>query len=157
MLFIIFALWIVLNGKITLETTLLGILISSLLFFFICRYMGYSPGTDIKIARRFFRGLCYAGVLIWETAKSNLYVSKIVFSRKIEIQPQMVFFRTKLKTTAARVMLANSITLTPGTLTVVLTDDLFCVHCLNKDLAADIDKNVFSRQLAKFESSGGKE
>ena len=152
MLLIIFALWIIFNGRITVETTLLGVFISAALFFFICRFMGYSPDTDKKIARHFLRGLCYAGVLIWETAVSNLYVSKIVYSKRVEIRPQMVFFRTKLKTTAARVMLANSITLTPGTLTVVLTDDLLCVHCLNSDLAKDVNDNVFARQLAKFES-----
>ena len=151
MLFIIFALWIIFNGRFTAETALSGVAISAILFLFARKYMGYSPDTDKKIARHFFRGLAYAALLIRETVKSNIYVSKIVFSRRIEIQPQMVFFRTKLKTAAARVMLANSITLTPGTLTVVLTDDLLCVHCLNRELAADIDKTVFVKHLEKFE------
>ena len=153
MLFIIFALWIVFNGGFTLETVLLGVAISVSLFLFICRFMGYSPDTDVKIARNFFRALRYAALIIWETVKANLYVSRIVYSRKIEIRPQMVFFKTRLKTTAARVMLANSITLTPGTLTIVLNEDLLCVHCLNHDLATDIDKSVFMRQLEKFEAS----
>ena len=152
MLFIIFALWVVFNGRFTVETALLGIVISAMLFLFICKYMGYSPDTDKKMARHFLRGLRYAAILIWETAVSNMYVSRIVFSKKIEVRPQMVFFRTHLKTTAARVMLANSITLTPGTLTLVLNDDLLCVHCLNSDLATDIDKSIFVRQLEKFES-----
>lgn len=151
MLFIVLALWIILNGRFTIETTLLGVLISAALFLFTCKYLGYSPSTEKKIARHILRGLCYAAVLVWETVKANVYVSKIVFSKKIQIRPQMVFFRIKLKTTAARVMLANSITLTPGTLTVVLTDDLYCVHCLNNDLAADINKSVFVRQLEGFE------
>ena len=150
--FILFALWIIFNGRLAMETTLLGIVISLMLFMFACRYMGYSPDTDKKMLRFLLRGLRYAAILVWETTKSNLYVSKIVYSRKISVQPQMVFFRTKLKTTAARVALANSITLTPGTLTVVLTDDLFCVHCLNSDFAVNIDKSVFVKQLEKFEN-----
>jgi multicomponent Na+:H+ antiporter subunit E len=151
MLFAIFILWVIFNGRVTLETILLGVAVSAALFLFACKFLGYSPKTEVKVARFFARGVRYAGILIYETAKANVYVSKIVYSRKIDIKPQMVFFKTGLKTTAARVMLANSITLTPGTLTIVLNDDLLCVHCLNSDLAGDIDKSVFVKQLERFE------
>ena len=151
MLFAIFILWVIFNGRFTPETLLLGAAISAMLFVFACRFLGYSPKTEKKVARFFVRGVRYALLLIYETAKSNLYVSKIVYSKKIQIRPQMVFFKTGLKTTAARVVLANSITLTPGTLTIVLNEDLLCVHCLNNDLAAGIDKSVFVKRLEKFE------
>ncbi|MCL1834614.1 MAG: Na+/H+ antiporter subunit E [Oscillospiraceae bacterium] len=152
MLLIIFILWVIFNGRLTPETALPGVAISAALFWFAYKYMNYKPGNDIKIVRFFLRGLRYAGVVFLETVKSNIYVTKIVFSRKINIDPQMVFFKTSLRTEAARVVLANSITLTPGTLTVVLTDGIFCVHCLKSDLSEGIDKSLFVEQLRRFET-----
>ena len=148
---VIFFLWIIFNGKLTPETALLGLVISTAVFWFACRYMGYSRGAGIKFARLILRVLRYTVVLVWETIKSNLYVSKIIYSRNIEIQPHLVFFRTNLKSAVARVVLANSITLTPGTLTVLLSDDLFCVHCLNSSLVEGIDESAFVKQLRKIE------
>jgi multicomponent Na+:H+ antiporter subunit E len=49
------------------------------------------------------------------------------------------------------VILANSITLTPGTITVSLTDDHLLVHCLDKSLAEGMDDSVFVRLLQKME------
>ena len=151
MIVVLFILWIIFYGRFSTETVLLGAVVCSALYVFLWKFLGYSPSTDRKIVRFLLRGIHYTAVLIWETGKANLYVSKLVYSRKIEIRPQMVFFRTKLKSTAARVALANSITLTPGTLTIVLTDDLFCVHCLNSDLAEDLSGSVFVKLLEKFE------
>lgn len=151
MILIVLFLWIIFNGRLTLETIIPGCVVSVMMFLFVCKYLGYTPDTDKKLVRFFLRGILYVATLIWETVKSNLYVSKIVYSRKVEVRPQLVFFRTDLKSVLARVVLANSITLTPGTLTVVLNDDLFCVHCLNSDLTEGINKSVFVRQLKKFE------
>ncbi len=50
-------------------------------------------------------------------------------------KPALVRFKTDLKTKQARVVLANSITLTPGTITVTLEEDEYVVHCLDKELA----------------------
>lgn len=63
----------------------------------------------------------------------------------------MVKFKTNLKTRPGRILLANSITLTPGTITVSLSDDEYVVHCLDKSLAQGIDSSIFVELLEKME------
>ena len=76
---------------------------------------------------------------------------KMIMSSKYEIEPVVVKFKTNLKTRPARILLANSITLTPGTITVSLSDDEYVVHCLDKSLAQGIDSSIFVELLEKME------
>ena len=57
----------------------------------------------------------------------------------------------KLRTNAARVLLANSITLTPGTITVSQEGDEYVVHCLDKSFAEGLDNSIFVTLLQKLE------
>ena len=75
----------------------------------------------------------------------------MIYSAKYEPEPAIVHFKTNLRTTFARVLLANSITLTPGTITVSLEDDIYTVHCLDKELAKDIDSSIFVKLLERIE------
>ena len=131
----------------------IGLIISAAAYWFACSHLRHKPASDIKLLQNLLRGLLYSLTLVWETAKSNAMVFRIVFSRNIIIDPCLVYFKSNLKTNAARVTLANSITLTPGSITVALSDDLFCVHCLNRDIVKDIDSSVFVRQLKKIEGN----
>lgn len=151
MFFIYLLLWLLFCSKVTLETVLIGSLIAGLVYWFSCRHMRYRPENDVKILRNFWKGLLYILTLVLETIKSNIAVSKIVYSPTIDLEPQIVFFRTDLKSNAAKVMLANSITLTPGTITVALNDDLLCVHALSADMAEGLADSVFVQQLRGFE------
>ena len=63
----------------------------------------------------------------------------------------MVRFKTDLKTTPARIMLANCITLTPGTITVSLEENEYVVHCLDKSLAEGINSSIFVTLLKELE------
>ena len=67
------------------------------------------------------------------------------------MDPCLIRFRTDLGTEAARVALANSITLTPGTITVSLDGDGLLVHALDRDMARGLDESVFVRQLRRME------
>lgn len=78
-------------------------------------------------------------------------VFQMIYSSEYELEPAVVHFKTDLRTTFARVLLANSITLTPGTITVSLTENEYTVHCLDKELAEGIDSSIFVRLLAKLE------
>jgi multicomponent Na+:H+ antiporter subunit E len=62
-----------------------------------------------------------------------------------------VYFDADLKSELAKVMLANSITLTPGTITVSVEDNHYCVHCLDRELGAGIENSVFVELLEKIE------
>ena len=152
MYIIFFLIWIIFNGQFTLEIAVFGLVISGLVYWFLCRFLDYKPGNDILLCKRFFLLIHYVFVLIKEILKANAVVFKMIYSSKYEIEPVVIHFRTHLTSNFARVLLANSITLTPGTITVSLMGDEYVVHCLDKDLAAGIDSSVFVNLLEQIEN-----
>ncbi|MBQ5782467.1 MAG: Na+/H+ antiporter subunit E [Oscillospiraceae bacterium] len=145
--------WIILNGKITAEILALGVVIAGAIFWFMCKFLEYSPKYELCVARNIGWILVYFVVLIVEMLKSAVTVYKRVYSRKIEIQPQMVFFNVDLESEFLRIVLANSITLTPGTITVDVDEKQFCVHALDYTLAEGIEDSVFIKLLKKMEDN----
>ncbi len=151
MLLIFFAIWIILNGKITLEIALFGVVISVAMFLFICKFMDYSVKKELKLFRNAWALLCYVVVLLIEILKANWGVVKLISTSRYELEPVLVTFQSPIKSKFLNVILANSITLTPGTITVSMEDDIFTVHCLDKELATDLDDSVFVHLLKKME------
>ena len=144
-----------LNGRLTVEIALIGILISGALYLLVCRFMGCSPKSDMKAVKQAGLALRYVYVLLREIFKANLDVIRLVLSPKFEIRPVLLFFKTNLKTDSARTALANSITLTPGTITVSLENDELCVHCLDKSFAKGVDDGAFALFLTEWEKKAG--
>ncbi|MDY5869867.1 MAG: Na+/H+ antiporter subunit E [Suilimivivens sp.] len=151
MFFIFFLIWIIFNGQFTFEIAAFGVVIAGLMYLFICKFLNYHPKTDLLLCKKFFLVLQYVFVLITEIIKANFAVIRMIMSSRYEIEPAIVRFKTDLKTTPARVLLANSITLTPGTITVSLEEDEYVVHCLDKELAEGINSSVFVTLLRKLE------
>lgn len=151
MLPLFFLVWVIFNGRLTLEIALFGIAVAGALFAFLCKFMDYSLSRELRFYKM-VPGFCqYLYHLVREIITANLQVSRMILTRKETMEPVIVHVRTDLKTEAARVILANSITLTPGTITVSLTDDVLLVHCLDKSLAAGMEDSVFVRLLKKLE------
>ena len=94
----------------------------------------------------------YFWVLVKEIVKANVCVLRMILSPRLVPEPMLVYFKTDLKTNMAKVILANSITLTPGTITVSVEGDVFCVHCLDKELAEGIENSVFVQLLERMEA-----
>ena len=113
--------------------------------------MNYRPKTDWNILKKLFQGLQYIAVLVWEIVKANAMVLRYIFTLKEEVEPRLVSFDVDLKTQNARVALANSITLTPGTITVDLQGKHYVVYCLDKELAAGLEDSHFVKRLQKME------
>lgn len=152
MYLLFFMIWIILNGKVTLEITIFGLVISAFMYAFICKFMNHTVKKDIFVIRKSGYIIAYLGVLFWEIIKANIAVLKLIFSSKYEMEPALINFTTSLKTKGARVLLANAITLTPGTITVSLEEDKFVVHCLDKELGEGIENSVFVTLLEKMEA-----
>lgn len=148
---IFFLIWIIFNGQFTLEIAAFGLVIAGALYWFICKFMDYRPRNDLVLCKRFFLIIHYIFVLVKEILKANIAVFKMVYSAKYQIEPVVVHFTTTLSSTFARVLLANSITLTPGTITVSLSNDEYVVHCLDKELAHGIDNSIFVKLLERIE------
>ena len=151
MFFLYLFLWLVFSRQLNVGVVVSGIIISIIVYGFACAHMRYRLTFDYKLMRKLFLCIRYILVVVWEAAKATIAVLRIVFSRNIKVEPCLVYFRTELNTNTARAILANSITLTPGTITVALDDGLFCVHCLDKKFAGRIEDSVFVKQLLKIE------
>lgn len=157
MYLLFFAIWVILNGRITLEIVLFGLVIATLMLLFICKFMDYSIKKEIWFFKNFFLLLWYVIVLIVEISKANFAVVKIIFSVKYQVEPALVTFQSPLKSEFANFLLANSITLTPGTITVSMENGEFTVHCLDKELAIGIDDSIFVHLLKKLEKGADNE
>lgn len=152
MFFLLLAVWIILNGKVTVEICAFGVLISSALFYFMCRFMDYSLRRELLLFRLTPLFVQYFWVLVKEIVKANVCVLKIILSPQLVPEPAFVYFDTDFKTGMAKVVLANSITLTPGTITVSVENNRFCVHCLDRELAEGMEDSVFVELLKEMEA-----
>ena len=151
MYLIFFLIWVIFNGQFTPEIAVFGLIIAGLMYAFICKFMGYKPRADIIMAKKFFYLIQYVFILVKEIVKANFAVIRMITSSRYELEPAVVRFKTDLKSAPARIMLANSITLTPGTITVSLTGDEYVVHCLDKSSAERINSSIFVTLLRRLE------
>lgn len=152
---IFFIFWIILNGNVTLEIVLFGIVISCAVYFFCQKFLRYNIKKEIKLYRKVFRYIGYAALVIWEIAKANVDVLKVIYDFKHKPDSILISFQSDLKKEAARTALANSITLTPGTITVFQEDEMYTVHCLDKSFANGIEESSFVHSLRKIEAMDG--
>ena len=145
--------WVIFNGKFTLEIAIFGAGFAVLIYIFSIKVLGYSTRMDAKFFRNFGRILVYLGILIWEIIKANIAVMKYVFMPGNRIEPRVVYFKSGLKRSVAKTALANSITITPGTITIWSDDesDVFCVHAFDKSMAEGLNDSVFVKRLKKME------
>ena len=150
---IYFLLWVIFNGRITFEITVAGVLISLLLDLFVRKILrlNLTLSNLWKFLKIFPDALFYVIVLLIEIVRANLLISKLVLANEIEVEPCLVKFNTSLKTEAARVALANSITLTPGTITISLEGNEFLVHALDREIAKGLEGSIFERLLQRME------
>lgn len=151
MYFVFLALWIIFNGRVTAEVVLIGMVLCAALYAFCCAFLGYSVRQDVAALKRAPLAVKYSLTLIVEILKANRQVLHFIMSPKYEVEPRLIHFHCPVKTELAKVVLANSITLTPGTITVGMEGDEFYVHCLDRDFAEGIETSVFVELLKKME------
>lgn len=151
MFLLYFILWVVFNGQITLEICVFGIFVAALIFAFACRYMDYSMKKELLVYRKLGKILRYVFTLVWEVVKANLGTVHLILTQKEEIQPVLVSFHSDLRSSIGRTLLANAITLTPGTITVTLENGDYTVHCLDESLAEGMDQSVFATLAKEIE------
>ena len=149
MFILFFALWLIFNGRITVEILILGLLIVALVCFIFYRLLGYRLSYDLIILRNLPLFIWYALNLIREIAKAALSVAAVVWRPGKKPDPVLIEFHSGLQDPVSNVVLANSITLTPGTYTVVQEGDRFVVHCLRREFADDPEDSSFIHILKK--------
>lgn len=151
MFLLYFALWIIFNGAFTAEIGIFGLVIAAVIFAFTCKFMDYSIQKEIHVYKKSWKFLCYIVVLVLEIFKANFSVIHMILSEKEEIEPALVSFHSEMKTDTGRALLANAITLTPGTITVTLEGSDYTVHCLDESLAEGMDSSAFVKRISELE------
>lgn len=149
----LFLFWIILNGKIDTEVILLGVLVSSAVYLFLYKFMDLRPKKEWVVVKSLWGIVKYLVFLTIEVIKANLTTAKMILNFEEEPEPVLIKFHTDLQTGAANTALANSITLTPGTITVELDKHSgYVVHALDKSFAEGIDKCDFVEKLTALEN-----
>ena len=126
----LFIIWLIANATLASETVIAGLVVSgviALAFAAFARVYSVIRWSPLVV----YYYLIYLSLFFIELIKANIKVMRLVFSPRIDIQPGILEIKTELKSPIGRLALANTITLTPGTLVVDIKDDSLFVHCIN--------------------------
>lgn len=157
MFLVYFFLWIIFLASFTVEIAVVGLIVTTVIFAFACKFMDYSIKKEIKIYMTAGKLIKYTGVLFWEIIQANLATIKMILSEEEVIEPVLAHFTVDLKTQTAKTLLANAISLTPGTITVNIDGNHYCVHCLDKSFAKGMDHSAFVKILSEIENVWSKD
>jgi multicomponent Na+:H+ antiporter subunit E len=143
---ILFTFWLLLSGHFELHFLVVGIASSLLATGMTNKLMRPARPGDFApvpvsgrwLARTLVRFAAYVPYLVWQIVKSNLSVAYVVLHPRMPISPRLVEFETSLAMEPAQVLLAQSITLTPGTVTVDVWNGRFLVHALFQGAAEGV-------------------
>ena len=148
---VIFVLWIVLNGRLTPEIVLLDLVFTVAAGFVLNLAFDFRPKTELLLWKMLPLLILYALTLFKEIIKANLTVLWAVLNPRRPLVQSLVTFDIDLNHSFTRYLLANSITLTPGTITVDITGNRYTVHCLSREMISGIETGVFMKQLKRME------
>lgn len=156
MIILLFLFWIILNGRFTLDWGMLQIVVTGIVLvgaigFFAHKILGYKFSSELRLWKKAPLLISYAVLLIKEIVKSSFKMISLILNKRRKYEPAIIKFSTPLKTKLANVILANSITLTPGTITADLTNDCFTVHCIDISFAEGIETCDFVKLLERIE------
>jgi multicomponent Na+:H+ antiporter subunit E len=148
---LLFAFWLALSGHYTLFLLLAGAGCTVVCLLVAARIRIVDvEGQPVEL---FWRTVIYYPWLIREIAKSAWSVTKVILNPRLPISPTMTVVRASQKTMAGVATYANSITLTPGTITVGVSGTDLTVHALVRDGALDLEGGVMDRHVSRFEGS----
>ena len=146
---ILFLLWWLLNGRMTMEIAVIGLLATLAVMLFLWKFLHWSPQKEWAFLRQIPQLLLFLCRLAREIVSANIAVGKIILRKKQQAVIRVI--HTSLQTEFARALLANSITITPGTVTLELDGDSLTVHCLAPQLADGLENSALEKRLHRIE------
>ncbi len=150
---LLFAFWMALVGTLKTKFVVYG-LITAATTVWLCYPLLLVPNKDgnkkyFVFGVPVFKFIAYSGWLMWQLVLANIDVLKATTSQELDIDPKVVRFYFKVDNPMAYVVLANSITLTPGTVTLNVDDDgLFEIHALTVGAAEGVLDGSFQKKVA---------
>lgn len=147
----LFLFWLLLSGHYTPFLVAAGLASSLAVTWFSTRLMSVvdPEGHPVHLT---VGALTYWPWLLWEIAKSAWDVTRCILHPRLPISPVLVRLEASQETEAGRVTYGNSITLTPGTITLELAGNKLLVHALTREGAASLRAGEMDRRVRRFES-----
>jgi len=122
--------WLLINNSLATEIVISGLIVSSLLPLLFCGKCDVFTNLNLS-PKAILYSILFLFTFIIELIKANYDVARRVVSPSLPINPGVVEVKTKLQSRIARVVLADSITLTPGTFTLEIKDDSLFIHWID--------------------------
>ncbi|SFJ05530.1 Na+/H+ antiporter subunit E [Celeribacter neptunius] len=144
----LFLFWLLLNGSLSPATLLSGVVVAGVIAFFFSRNLSFLSGFNLT-PKGIGAGLMFIGYFLKELVKANLALAKLVVTPSLPLSPAIVKVRTRLTHPVGRLLLANAITLTPGTLTTEIQGEYLYIHWV---VAKDTEIDAATQEIvAGFE------
>ncbi|OFX83193.1 MAG: hypothetical protein A2W99_12780 [Bacteroidetes bacterium GWF2_33_16] len=148
-LFIIaFLFWLLITFNLAIENIIVGIVAAGITTVLFGKYFITGVNKFIQ-PHRYFWLIIYIFIFIWECIKANFDVAYRVLHPAMPIKPGIVKVKLNIKGDFARMMLANSITMTPGTISVDIIDDYIFIHWIY--ISTDNPEEYSEKVSGRFE------
>ena len=147
---VLFGLWLLFSGLFTPLLLAFGAL-SSIFVAWIAQRMGLLTPEPDSTWLRPVRCLAYMPWLAWQVAKANADVALRILMPSKGISPRVITLPSSQESDLARSIYANSITMTPGTISIDVTGDVITVHALSREGAEDLAGGEMDAQVSALE------
>lgn len=147
----LFAIWFLWSGYLQTLLLFLGILSAALVLYLMRRMRRLEGRPAIPKLRLGVIG--YWAWLLKEIVKANITVARVILSRTLVISPTIIKVKALPETDIGRVTFANSVTLTPATVTMDIDGEMLTIHALTRESADDVLAGHMNRRVAALESS----
>lgn len=146
----VYATWLLLSGHYTGFLLTIGVLCTAGVVYVAVRMdlVDQEGVPALSVTRRVFT---YIPWFLGEVVKSNIGTAKVILSPSLPMNPSLFRVRSMARTDLGKFILANSITLTPGTITVAVRGDVLWVHALEAHLATGMDEGDLNKRVALLE------
>lgn len=154
--FLLLGIWMVFSGFFDAFHLTLGVISCGLVAWMSSDLL--FERRDVPLSLRLGQGFRLAGYLcwlLWQIFLANLHIFRLAFSPSSALAPQIVRYETKLRSDFEKYLLANSITLTPGTVTIKIMGDTYYVHAISDFAAKGLDGEMERRIARIFATHGG--
>lgn len=143
--------WILLSGHTSALLLTLGL---ASVFFVVWLVSRMDRNDKASIRMLFTKEMfSYGGWLIWQIIVSNIDVARRIWAPSLPINPSCRKIKVSINDPLIKTIYANSITLTPGTVTIEVGDDYFIVQALNAESLDDLEKGEMEKRLKRLGKS----
>ena len=147
-LIVLFLFWLLLSGHYVALILSFGVFSALLVTYFLMRMD--SVDKEPVVFRPGFAAFHYFGWLMWQVVLSNIDVARRIWNPKLPIRPQWKRLDTRVSTPMEKTLYANSITLTPGTLTTDVREDHFMIHSLTPEGLEDLKEGEMEERILRI-------